>query len=300
MKMKKTAFVMAFILLPLLVLLSCGKDKTKTPEQEGEPEDPITTFFKGEVKPVQSLPCFAGAYYRKMVSSKDRWLGIGGVVVLPQIAFDESRKNPNKPGQYLDNPSIYLGGNMNGQETDIGLTWEVIRDQNGQVSLDRRSFRPFLRRTGYPETGQSATYENAPAESKYYWYPGDTVEISVRLLENGKLRFVVDGKGKHFERDFDCDGYKIGSLGDFKRVNAIDQVANEGKPAQPTQTKVTGGRWMETNYFRSYEGKVVKVPVHSGRYTDMRCPNQRFFHITASKDDLLLGAETIDISGSGY
>lgn len=299
MKMKKRGPIIVLLFLPLFILLSCSRDKTKPTKPEDD-KDPITTFFKGEVRPSQSLPCFAGAYYRKVVSSKDRWLGIGGIVVLPHMVFDESRKNPNKPGQYLDNPSVYMGGNMNGQETDIGLTWEVIRDQNGQVTPDRRSFRPFLRRSGYSGTGQSATYENAPAESQYYWYPGDTVEISVKLLENGKLHFVVDGEGKHFERDFDCDGYRIGGVGDFKRVNAIDQVANEGKPAQPTQTKVIGAKWMETYYFRSYEGKVVSVPVHSGRFTDTRCPNQKFFHITASKEDRLIGAEAIDISGSGY
>lgn len=87
-------------------------------------------------------PCFQGAYYRKAVSSKDVWLGIGGTVVLPEIIFDENRKNPAKPGQYLDNPSVYLGGNMGGQETDIGLTWEVVKE-NGVVSPGKKSFSPI-------------------------------------------------------------------------------------------------------------------------------------------------------------
>lgn len=79
-----------------------------------------------------------------MVSSKHCWLGIGGKVTLPTITFDPLRTNSAKPGQYLDNPSVYLGGSMGGQETDIGLTWEVIRDANGNVSADRKVFRPFF------------------------------------------------------------------------------------------------------------------------------------------------------------
>ncbi len=297
--MKKLSFIAGFAVLLWTVLLACSKEKT-TPDEPEMEEDPITTFFKGEVRPSESLPCFNGAYYRKVVSSKDKWLGIGGTVVLPQIAFDENRKNPNKPGQYLDNPSVYLGGNMNGQETDIGLTWEVIRDENGNVTADRRAFRPFLRRTGYSATGQQAAYENAPAESQYYWYPGDEVELSIQVLENKKIRLVVAGEGKRFERDFDCDGYNLSSVGEFKRVNAIDQVANEGKPVQPTQTEVSGAEWKETHYFRLYEGEVVEAPVHSHRFTDMRCPGRNHFRVTAGDEGQLIGAETIDISGAGF
>lgn len=292
------SFVWQMLLCSAVLLAGC-KDKTKPQDPSHDNEDPVATFFKNEVRPSQSLPCFDGAYYRKVVSSSDRWLGIGGVVVLPHITFDEGRKNPNKPEQYLDNPSVYLGGNMNGQETDIGLTWEVIRDDNGQVTADRRAFRPFLRRAAYAATSQPATYENAPAQSQYYWYPGDSVEMAVELLEDGKLRFTVDGEGKHYEQDFDCDGYILGGVGSFKRVNAIDQVGNEGKPVQPTKTKVTGARWKKTYYFRSYEDKVIKVPVHDHRFTDMRCPDKKFFNITASEDDLAVGAEAVDINGAG-
>ncbi|MBC7746067.1 MAG: hypothetical protein H7096_13300, partial [Flavobacterium sp.] len=65
-------------------------------------ENQKLTFFSNEVKPEDSKPCFEGAYYRKLVSSTDDWVGIEGTVVLPQIRFDEKRKNPKKPMQYLD------------------------------------------------------------------------------------------------------------------------------------------------------------------------------------------------------
>jgi hypothetical protein len=262
-------------------------------------EDPITTFFPNEVKPPLSAICFNGAYYRKVVSSKDLWLGIQGKVVLPTITFDPARVNPAKPQQYLDNPSVYMGGNMGGQETDIGLTWEVIRDAQGNVTQDRRAFRPFLRRTSHV-SGQVASYENAPAESAYYWYPGEEVSMSVQVVAEGKLRLVVEGAGKRFERDFDAAGYRPGGQGDFKRVNAIDQVANEGKPVQATKTKVEDAVWKETNLFRQWEGKVIKVPMHQKRFTDMRCPSVNYFKVVASEEERKVGAETISINGAGY
>lgn len=284
--------------LVLLSVLGCSKEKDKPAEEENN-QDPFTTFFADEVKPSLTISCSSGAYYRKAVSSKDVWLGISGKVQLPQIVFDPARTNPAKPGQYLDNPSVYLGGNMNGQETDIGLTWEVIRDENGNVTADRRAFRPFLRRSAIAG-GQAATYQNAPAQSSYYWYPGEEVTMSVQITSNKKIHFIVDGAGKHYEADFDCDGYLPGSRGEFKRVNAIDQVNNEGKPVQATKTRVENAVWKETNLFRSYEGKVVSVPLHSKRFTDMRCPSVGYFNITASDDDRKAGAETISINGAGY
>lgn len=281
-----------------LSLYAC-KEETPKKEEVIENSDPVSTFFNGEVRPAASLSCFQGAYYRKVVSSKDYWLGISGKVLLPTITFDMDRVHPAKPQQFLDNPSVYIGGNMGGQETDIGLTWEIIRDAQGNITADRRAFRPFLRRTSHV-SGQSATYENAPAESAYYWYQGEEVVMSVQIVADGKLRFIVEGAGKRFEKDFDCAGFKQNSMGDFKRVNAIDQVANEGKPVQATKARVENSIWKETNLFRKWNGNIVPVPVHSKRFTDMRCPKVNNFQIAASESDLKIGAETININGSGY
>lgn len=292
---KKLLYILAMLFS--LGVLSCSSSDSD--DGAKEPEDPINTYFANEVKPQPSMECFNGAYYRKVVSSKDKWLGLGGTVTLPQITFDEDRKNPANPAQYLDNPSVYLGGNMGGQETDIGLTWEVIKDNSGNVSADRRAFRPFMRRTKHV-SGEAALYANAPAEERYYWYPGDKVTISVQIVDDYKVKFIVDGEGKRFETDFDCAGYKKGNMGEFKRVNAIDQVSNEGKPAQATKTKVENGKWEETYLFRLHEGEVVKAPVHSGRFTDMRCPDVKYFSINASDSEKQKGAETIHINGAGF
>jgi hypothetical protein len=296
--MTSTVSLRDSILILLVLFLSCTKkDSTsnKLPSYVSS-----NTFFDNEIKPATTKSCYAGAYYRKLVSSIDYWGGISGRVILPEITFDPSRINPAKPAQFLDNPSVYVGGNMGGQETDIGLTWEVIRDENGNVTADRRAFRPFLRRTAHGGSGQAATYENAPAEAKYYWYPSEEVFMSVKIVANGTLRFTVEGAGKKFEKDFACGGYTLGTKGEFKRVNAIDQVANEGKPAQATRTKVVGAEWKATNIYRVANGQLVEAPFHSERYTDMQCPGTTNFSISATLQDRAIGAEKISIYGAGY
>src|SRR5690606_8968770 len=118
----------------LALIISCAPLKKGEIGNRTDSESSYIDFFPNEARPVASKPCFEGAYYRKLVSSTDNWIGISGTVVLPQIIFDETRKNPKKQQQYLDNPSIYLGGNVDGQETDIGLSWEVIKDKQGNIS----------------------------------------------------------------------------------------------------------------------------------------------------------------------
>ena len=263
-------------------------------------QEPDPKFLPGEIKPVASIDCFAGAYYRKAVSSKDRWCGISVKLVLPQIYYDLDRPNPAKPGQYMDNFSLYLGGNVSGQETDIGLTWEVIRDVNGNVTPDCRCFRPFWRWTS--SGSQVSGYANAEARNDYYFYPGDTLAMSIVVISNGMLRFEVAGQGsishKKFSVDFPCNGYTFVANGEYKRVNAIDQVANEGKPVQATKAKTEGTEWLETNLYRIEGSKIITVPMHSGRFTDMRCPSSSHIKVTASEEDKKNGAEKVNIYGT--
>ena len=283
------------ILLCTYILIGCGTDKLVVPVITVP--DPINTFFTGEIKPPIYSGCFAGAYYRKAMSSEDLWLGITGTVILPTIIFDPVRVNPAKPGQYLDNPSVYMGGTANGQETDIGMTWEVIKDANGNVSPDRRAFRPFLRRAAYSTTGQAATYLNAPAVADYYWYQGDTITMSLQVTTTGNTHFIVQGAGKKYECDFQTDGFQLNTYMIFKRVNAIDQVSNEGKPAQTTKTKVTGAKWLSTYLYRNYKGDIVKAPMHMTRFTDMRCPDSKYFIISTTDEQDKVGGESLVIDG---
>lgn len=304
MNRKKLFRCLSFIVIALSIA-SCSEDHVapgEFPPGEGggetDSKDYVNNFYPNEVKPPKDYTVFKGAYYRKAASSVDVWTGIEGTIVLPTFQFDPNRVDPSKPLQYLDNPSVYMGGNMGGQETDIGLTWEVVKDENGVVSSEKKAFRPFMRRTKI--NNQESTYANAPAEAKYYWYPGETITMSVRIDSNGKLKFVVEGNGKRYETLFDAEGYTKGSKGTFKRVNAIDQVSNEGKPVQATKTQVINGQWTSSYLYRYVDNNDVKVPMHSGRYTDMRCPDSKYFKITMTESQAKMGAETITINGAGY
>ncbi len=186
---RKYIFVMSF-----LILLFGGNSCNEPSNNKANNQLPFVSFFPNEVRPDSSKPCFNGAYYRKIVSGKDKWLGVEGKVTLPEIIFDSYRRNPGKPGQYLDNPSIYMGGNMNGQETDVGLTWEVTEDKNGKVSKERKAFRPFFRRSSYDT--EPAIWRTAPARSEYYWYPGEEVQMSVRIMSQGMIELMIKGAGK--------------------------------------------------------------------------------------------------------
>ena len=281
-------------IVALLFLGSCSESNSQSqPAPVISLEEQIKTKFTTEVLPPANSNCFAGAYYRKAVSSKDFWIGIGGTVVLPTLTYDLTRENPNKLGTYLDNASIYLGGTSDDQETDIGMTWEVIREADGSVSRERKAFRPFLRRTGH-KSGQTALYKNAPATNNYYWYPGETIAISIELVEEKKLKFIVEGAGKKYEEIFEVDGYQKGFMANYKRVNAIDQVSNEGKPVQSTTAKVTGAKWLDVYLLRTVNSQVVKAPMHIKRFTDMQCPAKSYFVLNFSGES----AESIDIYGT--
>lgn len=287
--MKKLLLFSAFI-----ALLACSGTKSGGQEPPVTPQDPITEYFANEIRPAKTADCFAGAYYHKEVTSKDSWEGITAQVILPRLQLDSTRMNPKKPNQCLDNPSIYFGGNAGGQETDLGMSLE-------QTYADgpRTAFRPFLRRAPHSASGQPSDFTNAPNSSNYYWYSGDTITMTMQIVANGIVRFTVEGAGKKYvSADYACNGYMLGAKVEFKRVNAIDQVSNEGKPVQATKTKILESKWLYTKLLRrDAKNNLLQVNMHSGRYTDMRCPDVKYFVIEATDEQKKIGSETVTIDG---
>lgn len=250
------------------------------PAAEMFPQLKVVDRIPGEVPPATSYRIFPGAYYRKAVSSFDLWTGIEGVVTLPELITDPAREDSRRP---LDNASIYMGGNGSGQEIDAGLTWD--NNVGG--------WRPFWR---------NEKWANAPlVQDLFVWYPGETVRMSVVVAGPGKLRLTIQDEGpdpqKAFTTVFDAWGFGPGVRQQFKRVNAIDQVGNEGKPVQPTKARVTAAVWKEVWLWR----RDVKVPFTAERFTDMRAPNADHFVIgtPAAADGQAAGpgAELIEIYG---
>lgn len=240
----------------------------------------------GEVVPAASIPCFAGAHYRKAASSFDVWTGIAGFVKLGTPKVDEARLDA-KDNQPLDNFSVYMGGNAGGKtEVDAGLTWEFTLDENGKRSARRNAFRPFWR---------TKTWNSAPAEKQFYFYPGETVQMAVIVAGANKLRLIVsDGKTKTFQTDFEAEGFAPNVPRQFKRVNAIDQRHNEGKPVQTTKAEVVGAEWLQTILLRGDGANAKQIPLDAARFTDMRCGAS----VQVTTTDAAKGAEKIDIFGT--
>lgn len=253
-------------------------------------ENSVAKNASGEVLPPASIPCFAGAYYRKAVTSFDTWTGIAGIVKLGTPKVDEQRLDPVKK-QPLDNFSVYMGGNAGGNyEVDAGLTWAFSSDASGKQSERRNVWRPFWR---------TKTWNNAPNNAEFTWYPGETVQIAVYLIAPKKLRLIVADANpqpkKMFQVDFDADGFAPNVARQFKRVNAIDQFSNEGKPVQSTKAQVTGAEWLQTILLRGSGADAKQIPMDKTRFTDMRCSDQS--HIVVTTTDAAKGAEKVDIYG---
>jgi hypothetical protein len=250
----------------------------------------VTGITNDEVAPMASMPCFAGAYYRKAVSSFDSWTGIAGFVKLGTPKTDPNRID-EKDKQPLDNFSVYMGGNAGGRyEVDAGLTWEFTVDENGKRSEMRNAWRPFWRTT---------SWSSAPAKKEFYWYPGETVQMAVIAVGPKKLRLIVadalQQPKKMFQVDFDAEGFMAGVPRQFKRVNAIDQRGNEGKPVQSTKAEITGAEWLQTILLRGSGADAKQLPMNAARFTDMRC---NAANVIVTTTDANKGAEKIDIFGT--
>ena len=99
-----------------------------------------------------------------------------------------------------------------------------------------------------------------------------------------------------FQVDFDAEGFAPNVPRQFKRVNAIDQFGNEGKPVQPTRAEVTGAEWLQTILLRGEGAGAKQIPMDKARFTDMRCANKS--HIVVAATNAANGAEKIDIYGT--
>ncbi len=230
--------------------------------------------------------CAQGSYYRKVASLFGNWQGIQGVVRLGTPQVDPGRVSPIDGG-YLDNFSVYMGGNAGGfEEIDAGLTWEWVRTASGRW---KKAWRPFWRNQSWSE---------APPE--IYWEPGDTVVMSVTDAGPGKLRlYVADAganPGRSFSKVFAAPGFQPYIARQFKRVNAIDQVGREGKPVEPTSARVTGATWEETELLEPVATGLQPVPLSPARRIELDCPPGHD-RVTATPAQSGRGAESIDIYG---
>jgi hypothetical protein len=260
--------------------------------------DVWTDSIDKEVATPVPANCFPGAVYRKVVSSRDNWLGIEGLITIPEFTPDPVRFDSSKMSYYLDNASIYMGGNAQ-YESDIGLTWSIGYPSSDNKSLTQKgiAFRPFWRYITKQESNDGTTkniYKNANVSSfEFYYFPGDKVRMSVYSPKVGYLQMRIElvelttiekyveqrnnfNLGEDFNRLFSTPLFPSEGMGgmktEFKRVNAIDQVANENKATINTNSKVENAIWHSVYLYRNINGELHRVPMTERRSSYMTCP----------------------------
>lgn len=286
--------------------------------------------IENEVEKPTNAQCFLGAWYHKVFSSKDKWLGIEGIITLPEVKIN--RKDIN--GKSLDNPSIYMGG-LSKYESDVGLSYSKVILKDGNISKNSEVFRPFWRYITDLDTDEgSYDFENgrfynvsnltpnsktsncyahySPKFSEYYYLPGDKIKLVVTYPKKNHMQLVIEvieiSKNKNsikkrrdnnwkdpetFKSPLFTSPENIDSIKEFKRVNAIDQVSNEGKPTINTKTVIKNAIWESVYLYRKTDGEVFKVPLVESRAQVMNCPTIDGFELSKINED---GGSTITIN----
>lgn len=283
-------------------------------------------IIQDEIFPNETPLCFLGAWYRKVASSKDKWLGIEGIIELGEFTPDEVRFNLDGKGRYMDVPSIYMGGKSH-FESDAGLglnTSYLSADTSSPLdySSPKIAYRPFWRyiyQDALDIEGNVTRREinswniSNPKSLMYYYFPGDVVRMScysplpnylqlrIEVIKPTTIKKYQDLRKKYqlpndipsdfYSPIFFSKGHGIDAA-EFKRVNAIDQYGNEGYHAQNTKAFVSAATWSEVYLYREIAGEIVKVPFNKKRQISMICPNEKAISVKVDDNQNL---ETISI-----
>lgn len=283
--------------------------------------------IENEKKAPEAPACFLGAWYRKVYSSKDQWLGFEGVVTLGEFIPDESRFGLDGNGRYMDNPSVYVGGKSR-RESDAGLGLNLTYLSNDTtndltISSPKMGYRPFWRYI-YNETSDidfnvrrrevNSWNVSNPRNFGYYYFPGDVLrmkiyspvdnylQLRIEVIEPTTIPKYVELRKKYQLKDnrpldfyspiFYSEGHGYEDA-EFKRVNSIDQYGNEGYHAKATNAMVTTSIWHESFLYRKIDGIIKKIPMSTDRQVSMICPNQEA--ISVQVFDEKMGSESITI-----
>lgn len=262
---------------------------------------PNHDYWQNHIKPNQPYHCFAGAWYYKVVTSREKWLGIEAKITLPIWIPDETRFEmiDSRFGiqrRNLDTPSVYVGGSSD-YETDIGFGY-FFGMIDGHISDEKICFRPFWRTIFLENNQEKNVYDGVKIEqSEFYFYPGDQVLLQLVCETNDHLTLRIEllkpttiapyttyrEKGNP-NQVFIIKNIKAPGNGfhdaEYKMVNAIDQYHNEGKPTQQTEAKALHALWEDVYLFQEKNDQLIKVPFTHHYATEMMCPNEEGFQIT--------------------
>ncbi|WP_162163986.1 hypothetical protein [Acholeplasma hippikon] len=156
-----------------------------------------------------------------------------------------------------------------------------------------------------------------PSFSEYYYLPGDRLRMSltspkpdylvlkIEVLEVSKLPYSVEFRKKYNlkeTKDFtspmmSSPGHGTNMLKTYKRVNAIDQVSNEGKEAIVSNTVIENAIWENCYLLYEENGIIYQTPMNEEIAVEMSCPNVKGFIV--SELNIETGGQKITIRPKG-
>lgn len=182
----------------------------------------FTGIIENEAPKPETPTLFRGAWYHKVVSSRDKWAGIEGTFTLPTVKITRYKGSYNSEldvdpnGVNLDNPSVYMGGNAT-YESDVGLSFSkaLINVQSNTLSKGSIAFRPFCRYITknaedkdiggydlangrrYAVSATNSTGDNMIAnwyygDTEYYYLPGDKLRMIIYSPEPNKSQLQIE------------------------------------------------------------------------------------------------------------
>lgn len=181
--------------------------------------------------------------------------------------------------------------------------WRYITDDFDNIDVGSYDFdndRFYNASNLTPNQSTSNCYAHYSGKfSEYYYLPGDKVKIIVKypkkdfmqliveLIEVSTLEETIEKRKKYgwsnpktfISPIFSSPEDHETNLKEFKRVNAIDQSGNEGKPTIVTESNVLNAKWESVYLYRYINDELVKVPFNNSRSDVMNCPYPEGFKI---------------------
>ncbi|WP_025724511.1 hypothetical protein [Acholeplasma granularum] len=246
----------------------------------------------------------------------------------PNLPIDFNHKNLDVSSIYMGGHAKYESdvglalsrANLDGNVTEGSCVyrpfWRYITDGFDDAgTYDLKNNRNYSASILNNKDGIKNVYAHYhPSFSEFYYLPGDKLlmrltspkpnylVLEIKVLEVSKLEYSINFRKKYNlkqPQDFkspqmSSPGHGVKGIKTYKRVNAIDQVSNEGKEAILTKTVIKDAIWNSCHLLYKEDGKQYKTPFNEDISVQMACPLENAFITTAI--DEKTGGQKITIS----
>jgi hypothetical protein len=155
--------------------------------------------------------------------------------------------------------------------------------------------------------------QHHPSFTEFYYLPGDTIKMSlsspkphfmqltIEVIEISTLPYAVQMRRRNrwkapqtfYSPLFFSKGHGTDMPKTYKRVNAIDQVKNEGRQAAMTDSEILNAQWKSCFLYYKANGTLFKTPFNNYVGVTMQCPDDKAFIVTGI--DNVTGGQMISI-----